>query len=130
MDLIAEREGIQPQSWKKTKFLDTFAALAFAIAPLCSTFIRQTDGVGCHPACLLTLHCALSQRVVKGILQVPSDRLWFLREMAQATLYYNLCQLASTPRTPTMHWEVVRMYIQPKSADPQTHAFFVMGHLR
>ena len=35
------------------------------------------------------LHCALSRRVVKGELQVPQDRLWLLREMAQATLYYN-----------------------------------------
>ena len=37
VDLIAEREGIQPQQRKK--FLDAFGALAFAIAPLHSTFI-------------------------------------------------------------------------------------------
>ena len=61
MDLIAEREGIQTQQRKKwAKILDAFGALAFAIAPLYSTFIGQIDGVSCHPACLLTLHCALS----------------------------------------------------------------------
>ena len=61
VDLIAEREGIQPQQRKKwAKILDAFGALAFAIASLHSTFIGQIDGVGCHLACLLTLHCALS----------------------------------------------------------------------
>ena len=77
MDLIAEREGVGPEQWKKwSKILDAFGALAFAIAPLHSTFIQQIDGVSCHSARLLTLHCALSRRVVKGILQVPQDRLW------------------------------------------------------
>ena len=74
MDLIAEREGVEPQQRKKwSKILDAFGALAFAIAPVHSTFIRQIDGVRCHPACRLTLYCALSWRVVKGILQVPQD---------------------------------------------------------
>ena len=74
VDLIAEREGVEPQQRKKwSKILDAFGALAFAIAPLHSTFIQQLDGVSCHPTCLLTLHCALSRRVVKGILQVPQD---------------------------------------------------------
>ena len=68
MDLIAEREGVGPQQRKKwSKILDAFGALAFAIAPLHSTVIPQIDGVNCHPACLLTLHCALSGCVVKGI---------------------------------------------------------------
>ena len=91
VDLIAEREGEKPQ-WREkwSKILDAFGALAFAIAPLHSTFIQQIDGVSCHPACLLTLHCALSRRVVKGILQVPQDRLWLLREMAEATLYFSV----------------------------------------
>ena len=72
VDLIAEREGVEPQQRKRwSKFLDTFGALAFAIAPLHSTFTQQLDGVSCHPACLLTLHCALSRRLVKGILHVP-----------------------------------------------------------
>ena len=92
-------------------------ALAFAMAPLHSTFIQQLDGVSCHPACLLTLHCALSRRVVKGILQVPQDRFWLLREMAKATLYFSRSKLASTPRTPAVHWEVARMYPEPKSVD-------------
>ena len=74
--LIAERKGVEPQQRKKwSKIFDAFGAFAFAIAPLHSTFIRQIDGVSCHPACLLTLHCALSRRVVQGILQVPQDRL-------------------------------------------------------
>ena len=88
MDVIAEREGIQPQQRKKcAKILDAFGALAFALAPVHSSFIRQIDGVSCHRACLLTLHCALSRHVVKGILQLPRDRLWLLREMAEAAVY-------------------------------------------
>ena len=72
--LIAERQGVEPQQRKKwSKILDAFGALAFANAPLHSTFIQQIDGASCHPACLLRLHCALSRRVVKGILQVPQD---------------------------------------------------------
>ena len=74
MDLIAEREGVEPQQRKKwSKILDAFGAFAFAIAPLHSTFIWQIDGISCHPACLLTLHGALSPRIVKGLLQVPQD---------------------------------------------------------
>ena len=46
MDLIC----VEPQLRKKwSKILDAFGALAFAIAPLHSTFIQQIDGVGCHP---------------------------------------------------------------------------------
>ena len=72
VDELAEREGIQPQQRRKwATFLSAFGSLAFAIAPLYSTFIRQDDFVSCHPACLLMLHCALSRRVVKGELQVP-----------------------------------------------------------
>ena len=129
MDLIAEREGIQPQQRKKwAKFLDAFGALAFAIAPLHSTFIWQIDGVGCHLACLLTLHCAMSRRVVAtGILQVPQDRLWLLREMAQPTSYYHRSKLACTPRTPAMHWEVARMHTEPKSVDPTDKCCFCDG---
>ena len=40
VDLIAEREGVEPQQRKKwSKILDAFGALAFVIAPLHSTFI-------------------------------------------------------------------------------------------
>ena len=118
VDLIAEREGEEPQQRKKwSKVLDAFGALAFAIAPLHSTFIQHIDRVICHLVCLLTLHCALSRRVVKGILQVPQDRLWLLREMAEATLYLSRSKSASTPRTPAVHREVARMYPGPKFVD-------------
>ena len=128
MDLIAEREGIEPQQRKKlSKILDAFGALAFAIAPLHSTFIKQIDGVSCHPACLLTLHCALSRRVVKGILQVPQDRLWLLCEMAEATMYFSRSKPASTPRTPAVQWEVARMYPEPKYVDPVDTCFSCDG---
>ena len=128
VDLIAEREGVEPQLRKKwSKILDAFGALAFAIAHLHSTFIQQIDGVSCHPACLLTLHCAFSRRVVKGILQVPQDRLWLLREMAEATLYFGRSKPASTPRTPTVHWEVARMYPEPKYVDPVNTCFSCDG---
>ena len=128
MDELAEREGIQPQPRRKwATFLDAFGSLAFAIAPLYSTFIRQDDFVTCHPACLLMLHCALSRRVVKGELQVPQDRLWLLREMAQATLYFSGSKLAPTPRTRSMHWEVSWLYPTPKSADPPDTCFFCDG---
>ena len=40
VNLIAEREGIQPQQRKKgAKILDPLGAFSFAIAPLHSTFI-------------------------------------------------------------------------------------------
>ena len=128
MDLIAKREGVQPQQRKKwAKILDAFGALAFAIAPLHSTLMGQIDGVGCHPACLLTLHCALSRHVVKDILQVPHDRLWLLREMAKATLYFSRSKSASTPRTLELHGEVARMYTEPKSVGPVDTCFSCDG---
>ena len=55
------------------------------------------------------------------------DRLWLLREMAQATLYYSGSKLAPTPRTRAMHWEVSRLYPTPKSADPLDTCFFCDG---
>ena len=101
--------------------------LHLQLAPLHSTFIQQIDGVSCHPACLLTLHCALSRCVVKGILQVPQERLWLLREMAEATLYFSRSKSASTPRTPA-----ARMYPQHKSVDPVDTCFSCDGtrHMR
>ena len=77
--------------------------LHLQLHPYISTFIRQIDGVSCHPACLLMLHCALSRRVAKGTLQVPQDRLWLLREMAEATRYLIRSKSASTPRTLAVH---------------------------
>ena len=128
VDLIAEREGVEPQQRKKwSKIVDACGALAFAIAPLHSTFIQQNDGVGGDPACLLTLHCALSRRVVKGILQVLQDRLWLLCEMAEATLYFSRSKSASTPRSPAVHPEVARMYPELKSVDPVDTCFSCDG---
>ena len=89
VNLIAEQEGIEPRPQKKwDRFLGEFGSVAFAIAPLYSTFLHQKDGVSCHPAYLLMLHCLLSRRVVSGSIQLPQDRLWLLREIAQATLHY------------------------------------------
>ena len=88
VNLIAEQEGIEPRLRKKwDKFLGEFGSVAFAIAPLYSTFLRQEDGVSCLLAYLLMLHCLLSRRVVNGGVQLPQDRLWLLREIAQAALY-------------------------------------------
>ena len=129
LDLIAEREGVEPQQRKMwSKILDAFGALVFAIAPLHSTFIQQLDGVSCHPTRLLTLHCALSRHVVKGILQVPQDQLWLLCELAEATLYFSHSKLASTPRTLAVYWEVARMYPEPKSVDRVDTCFFLCRH--
>ena len=58
---------------------------------------------------------------------MPHDRLWLLREMAQATLYYSGSKLAPTPRTQAMHWEVSELYPTPKSADPPDTCFFCDG---
>ena len=107
--------------------LDAFGALAFTIAPLHSTLIGQIDGVNCHPACLLTVRCTLSRHVVKGILQVPHDKLWLLREIVEATTYFSRCKLASTPRTLGLHWEVAQMYTEPKSVDPVDKRFSCDG---
>ena len=129
VDLIAEREGIQPQQRKKwVTFLNAFGSLAFPIAPVYFTFIWQDDDVSCHPACLLMLHCALSRRVVNAKLQPPHDRLRPLHEMAQATLYYSGSKLASTPRTPTTSWVVARVYPTPIFAHLPHSCYFVMGH--
>ena len=128
VDLIVEREGIGPQHRKKwAKIPDAFSALAFAFAPLHSTFIGRIDGVSSHLACLLTLHCALSRRVVKGTLQVPHDRLWLLRGMAEATVYFSRSKSASTLRTLGLHWGVARMYTEPKSVDPIDTCFSCDG---
>ena len=80
VNLLAEQEGIEPRPQKKRdRFWGDFGNVAFAFAPLCSTFLRQKDSVSCHPACLLMLHCLLSRRVVIGNVQLPQDRLWLLR---------------------------------------------------
>ena len=83
--------------------------------------------MSCHPACLSTLHCALSQHVVKGILQVPQHRLWLLRAMAEATMYFGRSKSASTPSTLAVHWEVARMYPESKSVNPVGTCFSCDG---
>ena len=89
VNLIAEQEGMEPRPQKKwDRFWGEFGSVAFAIAPFYSTFLCQKDGVSCHSACLLLLHCLLSRRVVNGNVQLPQDRLWLLREIAQAALHY------------------------------------------
>ena len=95
VNLIAEQEGIEPRPQKKwDRFLGEFGSVAFAIAQLYSTFLRQKDGVSYHPACLRMLHCLLSRRVVNGNVQLPQDRLRLLREIAQAAVHY--CNSAHT----------------------------------
>ena len=89
VNLIAEREGVEPRPQKRwDRFLGEFGSVAFVVAPLYSTFLHQEDGVSFHLACLLMLHCLLSRRVVNGSIQLPQDRLWLLREIAQAALRY------------------------------------------
>ena len=74
VNLIAEREGIEPRLQKRwDRFLGEFGNIAFAIAPLHSTFLYQEEGVSCHPAYLLMLHCLLSRCVVNGSIQIPQD---------------------------------------------------------
>ena len=68
--------------------LGEFGSVAFAIVPLYSTFLHQEDGVSCHPACLLMLHCLLSRHILGGSMQLPQDRLWLLREIVHAALHY------------------------------------------
>ena len=71
---ITEQEGIEPRLQKSwDTFLGEFGSVAFAIAPLYSTFLHQEDGVSYHPACLLMLHCLLSRRVVNRSIQLPQD---------------------------------------------------------
>ena len=104
VNLIAEQEGIQPRPQKKwDTFLGEFGSVAFAIAPLYSTFLHQNEGVGCHPACLLMLHCLLSRCVVNGSMHLPQDRLWLLREIAEAALHYRDSAHASPTQT-TPSW--------------------------
>ena len=63
------------------------------------------DGTNCHPACLLMLHCALSQHVVNGNMQLPNDRLWYC---LLCTLLVPKC--ASTIWTTLVQWAVARLY--------------------
>ena len=93
------------------------------IAPLYSTFLHQEDGVSCHPACLLMLHCLLSRSVVNGSIQLPQDRLWLLREIAQAALHYCDSPHASPIET-TPSWALARMYATPYCSPSRSSCFF------
>ena len=77
VNLIAEREGIDARPQKRwDRFLGEFCSVAFAIAPLYSTFLHREDGVKTLPsACLLMLHCVLSRRVVNNSIQTPTSSL-------------------------------------------------------
>jgi hypothetical protein len=126
VNLIAEQEGIKARALKRwDKFLGEFGSVAFAIAPLYSTFLHQDDGVSCHPACLMMLHCLLSRRVVNGSIQLPQDRLWLLREIAQAALHYR----SSPPAPPietTPSWALARMYATPYCSPSRSSCFFFL----
>ena len=81
--LIAKQKGTQPRQLKKwDTFLAECGTVAFAIAPLYSTFPHQKDYVSCPPAYLLMLPCILSMRVVKGTMDFPQDRSWLLPKIA------------------------------------------------
>ena len=124
VNLIAEQEGIEPRPQKRWgRFLGEFGSVAFAIATLYSTFLHQKDGVSCHPACLLMLHCLLSRRVVNGSIQTPQDRLWLLREIAQAALHYR--DSAHAPPIETIpSWALTRMYARPYCSPSRSLCFF------
>ena len=113
VNLIAQQEGIEPRPQKRwDRFLGEFGSVAFAIVPLYSTFLHQEAGVSCHPACLLMLHCLFSRRVVNSSIQLPQDRLWLLREIAQATVHYHDSVHASPIQT-TPSWALAWMYARP-----------------
>ena len=118
VNLIAEREGIGPRPQKRwDRFLGEFSSVAFAIAPLYSTFLHQEDGVSCHPACLLVLHCLLSRRVVNG------SKLWLLREIAQAALH--CCDSPHAPPIETTpSWALAAMYATPYCSPSHSSCFF------
>ena len=76
-----------------------------------------------HPACLLMLHCLLSRCVINGSIQLPQDRLWLLREIAQAALHYRDFAHASLIQT-TPNWALARMYARPYSSPSRLSSFF------
>ena len=126
VNLIAEQECIEPRPLKKwDKFLGEFGSVAFAIAPPppYSTFLHQKDSVSCHPPCLLMLHCLLSRCVVNGSMQLPQDRLWLLREIAQAALHFCSSGHASPIQT-TPSWALARMYARPYCPPSRSSCFF------
>ena len=94
-----------------------------------STFIRYIDVVSYHPACLLTLHCALSRGVVMGMLQVPLSRLWY------CVKWHKLLCTSIVPSQPAHlgPQQCIGAWLgctpNPNLWTPLTLAFFVMAHL-
>ena len=105
------------------QFLGEFGSLAFAIASLYSTFLHQEDGVSCHLACLLMLHCLLSRRVVNGSIQPPQDKLSLLCEIAKVALHYRDSPHAPPIET-TPSWPLARMYATPYCSPSRSSCFF------
>ena len=127
VNLIAEQEDIEPRPQKRwDRFLGEFGSVAFAIAPLYSTLLRQEDGVSCHPAYLLMLHYLLSTHVVNGSIQLPQDKLWLLREIAKAALHYRDSAHAS-PIESTPIWAFARMYARPYGSPTRSLCFLPLG---
>ena len=126
VNLIAEQEGIVPTPQKKwDKFLGHFGSVAFAIAPLYSTFLHQKEGVSCHPARLPMLHCLLSRRIVNGNVHLLQDRLSLLRKIAQAALHYRNSAHTSPMQT-TPGWALARLYARPYCPHSRSSCFFLM----
>ena len=128
VNLIAEEEGIKPRPQKKwDSFLGEFGNVAFALAPIHSTFLRQEDGVSCHLACLLMLHCLLSKRVVNGSMQLSQDTLCLLRDIAEVALHYH--NFAQTfPIQTITSWALAQMYARPYCPPSRSSCLFFFGH--
>ena len=124
VNLIAEQEAIEPTPSKKwNMFLGESGSVVFAIAPLYSTFLRQKNGVSCHPACLLLPHCLLSRPAVTGCVQLPQDRLWLLGEITQAALHYrNSAHAFPIQTTPSR--ALAQMYARPYCTPSRSTCFF------
>ena len=70
------------------------------------------------------LHCLLSKRVVNGNVQLPQDRLWLLRGIAQATLHYRNSTHAP-PMETTPSGAMARMYATPYYPPSRSSCFFL-----
>ena len=68
------------------------------------------------------LHCLLSRRVVNGSIQLPQDKLWLLREIAQAALHYRDSPDAPAIET-TPSWALARMYATPYCSSSRSSFF-------
>ena len=121
VNLLAEHEARLQKKWDR--FLGNFGSVAFDIAPLHTSFLRQKDGVSFHPARLLMLHCLLSRHVVSGNVQLPQDRWCLLCEIAHVVLHYRNFVLA-TPMQTTPSWAFARMYARTSCPVNRSSCFF------